>query len=179
MLGNDVVDLELAKRQCNWRRQGYLPKLFSLAEQGMIKDATNSDQAVWLMWSMKEAVYKILNRKNGQRSYQPIAFNCSFELDINAASGIVRYEDNIFLTSTTINEAFVHTIALANNCCFSEIQVIKQHFQPNYLQVFNANNTLLVLRKNIDLLPEIVDMQSGFIHPASVSHHGKWVFIVY
>ena len=41
MIGNDVVDLKLAATESNWKRKGYLDKLFSVAEQEYIFNAEN------------------------------------------------------------------------------------------------------------------------------------------
>ena len=37
MIGNDVVDLATAKNENNWRRKGYLEKLFTEEEIAIIK----------------------------------------------------------------------------------------------------------------------------------------------
>jgi len=65
MLGNDIVDLDLAKTQSNWRRKNYLDKIFTTEEQLLISSAKRPDEMVWLLWSMKESAYKIYNRKSG------------------------------------------------------------------------------------------------------------------
>jgi hypothetical protein len=33
MIGNDVVDLALAQKESNWKRKGFLNKLFTSVEQ--------------------------------------------------------------------------------------------------------------------------------------------------
>ena len=57
-LGNDIIDLNLAKTQSNWERKGFLEKQFTEQEQEIILNSTNSFLQVWLFWSMKEAAYK-------------------------------------------------------------------------------------------------------------------------
>ncbi len=59
MIGNDVVDLALAKVESNWQRKGYLDKLFTTKEQNLIFCSENPTIMVWILWSRKEAVYKI------------------------------------------------------------------------------------------------------------------------
>ncbi|MGB7841855.1 MAG: 4'-phosphopantetheinyl transferase superfamily protein, partial [Salinimicrobium sp.] len=63
MIGNDVVDLQLASRQSNWRRKGFLEKVFSAEEQQQIIASARPDRLVWLFWSMKEAAYKAHQRR--------------------------------------------------------------------------------------------------------------------
>ena len=36
MVGNDLVDLQIAKSQSNWRRKGFLEKQFTIKEQQLI-----------------------------------------------------------------------------------------------------------------------------------------------
>ncbi|HVI44007.1 MAG TPA: 4'-phosphopantetheinyl transferase superfamily protein [Chitinophaga sp.] len=74
--GNDIIDLQLAAAENNWRRRGYLDKIYTPAEQELIASATAPDIMVWLLWSCKEAVYKIVNRSSGARSYAPQQFDC-------------------------------------------------------------------------------------------------------
>ena len=57
-IGNDIVDLELAKAQNNWKRKGFLEKLFTKKEQEKIINSNNPFLTIWLFWSMKEAAYK-------------------------------------------------------------------------------------------------------------------------
>ena len=33
MIGNDIVDLALAQKESNWKRKGFLDKIFTLQEQ--------------------------------------------------------------------------------------------------------------------------------------------------
>ena len=58
MIGNDVIDLTLANQESNWKRKGFLQKLFSASEQQRILKSANPSQMVWILWSIKESVYK-------------------------------------------------------------------------------------------------------------------------
>ena len=71
MIGNDIIDLSLAKTQSNWQRKGFLEKLFSNDEQQLILEASNSFEMVWRLWSMKEAAYKIYTQHNEIRFFAP------------------------------------------------------------------------------------------------------------
>ena len=59
MIGNDIVDFQKAALESNWLREGYLDKLFCKEEKELILDSKNPHQMVWLLWTMKEAGYKI------------------------------------------------------------------------------------------------------------------------
>ena len=68
-IGNDIVDLKLAKSESNWERRGFLEKQFTQKEQGEILNSENSFLKVWLFWSMKEAAYKCYTQKVKERFF--------------------------------------------------------------------------------------------------------------
>ena len=76
MIGNDIVDLNLAKTQSNWKRKGYLDKIFTENEQNLIFESENPTAKVWNLWSRKEAAYKIYNRSTNIRVFNPKKFDC-------------------------------------------------------------------------------------------------------
>jgi acyl carrier protein len=76
VIGNDIVDLALARKESNWKRPGYLNKIFTTKEQLLISSAENPNTMVWNLWSRKEAAYKIYNRATGIRGYFPLNLEC-------------------------------------------------------------------------------------------------------
>jgi len=77
LIGNDIIDLSLAKTASNWQRKGFLEKQFTANEQQLILEAPNSFVMVWRLWSMKEAAYKIYTQQHIVRFFAPK----KFELD--------------------------------------------------------------------------------------------------
>ena len=63
MIGNDIVDLALTRKENNWKRNGFLDKIFTVKEQILITNSENPEFTVWNLWSRKEATYKIINRQ--------------------------------------------------------------------------------------------------------------------
>ena len=108
MIGNDIIDLSLAKTESNWQRRGFLEKQFSATEQQLILGATNSFILVWRFWSMKEAAYKVFIQQNEMRFFAPKNFAC---LLISEKEGMVFYKDQIFYTSSTVNQNYIFTLA--------------------------------------------------------------------
>ena len=47
MIGNDVVDLALAKIESNWQRKGFLNKIFTENEKILIQKSKNQELMVW------------------------------------------------------------------------------------------------------------------------------------
>lgn len=179
MLGNDVVDLRLAKTQSNWTRKNYLSKIFSVDEQSLIHTADDPDVFVWLMWSMKEACYKIVNRKTGLRFYKPMEFRCTFTLNGSTAEGLVHYSGETFLTYTEISPDYLHSISFNTGSDRQQCKIIRMKNSPDYEYQLQLGHPEIKLRKNISGIPEIFLVSSMSSHCASVSHHGVFCFIAY
>ena len=96
MVGNDLVDLNEARRTSNWQRPRYLDKIFTSNEQGYIKDAENSFRMIWRLWSMKEAAYKLYTQIYPSRFYNPSGFEC----EVTNHTGLVKFKDLLFYVET-------------------------------------------------------------------------------
>ena len=89
MIGNDIIDLHLAEQESNIRRRGFLDKLFLPAEQDIIAAAAQPAAMVWLLWSCKEAVYKIIHRYSRKRLYAPHHYACALQ-EVAGTAGISK-----------------------------------------------------------------------------------------
>ncbi|MBA4320250.1 MAG: phosphopantetheinyl transferase [Flavobacterium sp.] len=163
MIGNDIVDLALARKESNWKRNGFLDKIFTKKEQLLISNAENPEVMVWNLWSRKEAAYKIYNRKTQIRGYFPLQSEC-FELEIidGISFGKVVIKDLIYLTKTETTTQFVHTIAVENVQDFDTIKTLEN-------------------RKNIQKnngIPSYFEKDNSVLTPVSISHHGRFEQIV-
>jgi phosphopantetheinyl transferase (holo-ACP synthase) len=163
MIGNDIVDLALARKESNWKRNGFLDKIFTKKEQLLISNAENTEVMVWNLWSRKEAAYKIYNRKTQIRGYFPLQLEC-FELDIidGITFGKVVIKDLIYFTKTEITTQFIHTIAVENVQDFDTIKILEN-------------------RKNIQKnngIPSYFEKDNSVLISISISHHGRFEQIV-
>ena len=101
MIGNDIIDLSLAKVQSNWRRKGYLNKLFSDEEQKMILTSSEPDIFVWRLWSMKESAYKAQLRCETLKRFNPVAYECQI---LTKRLGNVFYGAKKYITVSEKNK---------------------------------------------------------------------------
>lgn len=177
MLGNDIVDLQLAVTQSNWRRKGFLEKIFTEQEQILIKNATDQEQMVWLLWSMKESAYKIVSSEVGERFYQPRSLECFVDYSQFKCKGKVVFEDFKLKTITEITTNFINTTATSELNCKIEHYLLNN--PKNYIAEFNKLSNQYRLTKDETLLPIVQDMFTEEFCPASVSHHGRYVSIVH
>ena len=76
MRGNDIIDIKAAAQESNWRRTGFLQKIFTSRECSYIKESVEPDKRVWTLWSIKESVYKSYTRQCGGRLFAPKYISC-------------------------------------------------------------------------------------------------------
>lgn len=155
MIGNDIIDLALARKESNWQRKGFLDKIFTNKEQLLILNTQNPEVMVWNLWSRKEAAYKIYNRQTGIRGYFPLQLECIYE---NQNSGSVCINDKRYFTETTMDTDCVYTIAVAQNIIFNSIETI----------------SLDITIEKINGIPFIKNKQTQLLKPVSISHHGRF-----
>lgn len=163
MIGNDIVDLALARQESNWKRKGFIDKIFTEKEQLLITNAMNSEMMVWNLWSRKEAAYKIYNRQTLIRGYFPLQVEC-FDLETIAeiTFGKVTIKQKVYYTKTTIRSLFIHTIAVENVKDFDAVKTLK-----------NRKNI-----QKIDGIPSLLKKETSVSRPLSISHHGRFERII-
>jgi phosphopantetheinyl transferase (holo-ACP synthase) len=176
LIGNDIVDLNLAKTQSNWQRKGFLEKQFTESEQAEILNSENPFLKVWLFWSMKEAAYKCYVQEFQKRFFAPKKFACKL---VSNQKGIVEIENNLYYLENLISDNYIHSIAKNNN----NLKVISQLF-------FIAEKTFstkAINQKLVSFFPAEVQLQKNEIGipllyqnqiklPVSISksHHGNY-----
>jgi phosphopantetheinyl transferase (holo-ACP synthase) len=158
MVGNDIVDLELAQKESNWKRNGYLDKIATVSEQILLQNSDNQDVSVWNLWSRKEAVYKIILQKGGKRGYYPIKIEC---LDLNSELGIVRYQNQCFYTRTIVTKDYIYSEAVEN---YDDLKKIKE---------LAKSSTIIKL----DGIP-FAKIESRILN-ISKTHHGRFEKVIY
>ena len=163
MIGNDVIDLVLARKESNWKRKGFLDKIFTSKEQSLISKSLNPEILVWNLWSRKEAAYKIYNRQTQIRSYIPLQLEC---FDIEEKAGILYGKvicyDTIYFTKTIIALECIETIAVLKSSDFDTIQYL--------------NSEVVIIKTNG--IPDYYDTENQVLKPISKSHHGRFEKLV-
>lgn len=188
MIGNDIVDLTQASQESNWRRKGYLDKLFTSHEQQLIHDATDPDRLVWLLWSMKESAYKVAVRKTKNRVFAPAKIACSLnESAEETAEGCVLYGES-YQTRSLITSRYIATVAFAANTppSYSQViipfdtsgyqnhyQLLRQTIKQHSSALFQAPEHEIHIDKDSLGVPVLTIGDSATV-PISISHHGYY-----
>lgn len=183
MIGNDVVDLRLAALQSNWRRKGFLEKVFSAAEQEIITTSNDPDVQVWLLWSMKEAAYKAHQRHfNLPRQLNWRQQQCEIlRQEDERASGVVRINGASYFTTSTITSEYIYTSAEvkktrgAKNAIFeAPSSEARQNLFRKIFQHFHLDPRELKLEKDKLGMPFFSSNNSFFFDRFSLSGHGRY-----
>jgi phosphopantetheinyl transferase (holo-ACP synthase) len=163
VIGNDIVDLALAKKESNWQRKGFLDKIFTLQEQLRIKSSEKPELMVWNLWSRKEAAYKIYNRYSQLRVFNPFQIECFDEIvETNFVYGKATCENQFYYTKTEINSNYIYTEAVCKKADFDRIIRISR---PSTLKKTNG-------------IPSYFDAINNIVKPISITHHGQFEKII-
>jgi len=177
LIGNDIIDLNLARQQSNWQRRGFLQKLFNSEEQEFILSAENSEFLVWLFWSMKESVYKAKQREyNLNASFNPKHFNCHLlDLGTQEARGEVVTNTGSYKTVSSFSLHNIHTCT--SNTRFTRI-LKKGDVKLELLQKIAEENNLHLNHLEIDKdslgIPYCTYLGAYQKIIFSLSHHGAY-----
>ena len=184
MIGNDIIDLTCAKSESNWRRKGYLNKIFTDYEQKEIISHTKPDILIWILWSMKEAAYKANHRITNVKEYSPTKIRCNIinNNNNNIYNANVDYNGIRFNTQTQVFEDYIHTVSLYNSNDFSKIKEINiKNYPENYISYISEMNYLKseeYILKDKNGIPNLHNNTNNIIKPISISHHGKFLSII-
>ncbi|MGY4384402.1 phosphopantetheinyl transferase (holo-ACP synthase) [Pedobacter sp. UYP24] len=153
MIGNDIVDLQQAEQDSNWKRPGYLDKLFTSEEQFLIASAVHPDVMVWLLWTMKESTYKIESKTNKLHEFAPVKLICNnLIIHEDTATGNVTYGNQVYFTKSILLTEYIHTIAGLTS---EELDAVRIAITTPIIENYRINN------------------------PSSISHHGKYLALAY
>ena len=176
MIGNDIVDLNLAKVQSNWQRKGFLEKQFTEEEQEIILNSSDSFSQVWLFWSMKEAAYKCYTQQHQKRFFSPKKISCK---KISQTNGIVKIENQKYFITSIVSNNYIYSIASKekNLKMVSEyFFVVKNELSAKIIDAkINAIFPFKIeLKKNEIGIPYLYKNDQKLPFSISKSHHGNY-----
>lgn len=192
MIGNDLVDLRVASQESNWRRPGFLPKVFTPHEQALIEASPQPDWLVWLLWSMKESVYKLRFRETRERLFAPSQLACTLHsIGNQTASGEV-FHGQPYQTTSCFTDHYIHTITYSTHNQKPDLERVLALESPAYSQQHHTvqrairravSQRLLwpeeqvLIQKDTDGVPTLcLEKAPGqrVLLPLSISHHGYY-----
>nr|WP_321228723.1 4'-phosphopantetheinyl transferase superfamily protein [uncultured Psychroserpens sp.] len=188
MIGSDIVDLKYSAS--NWKRPRFLDKVFTQNEQALIFSSENKHETLWLLWSMKEAAYKIHVQQFGERFFNPKRLVCVL---ISEDKGLVNIGGNHYFTTSTITQDYVHTIATLSGSKTNMSSIFKTEISSHDIQS-NALKTALLksisktkqlplqdleIKKTTVGVPELFCDDSKLSMSFSLTHCGRFSGFAY
>ena len=192
MTGNDIVDITTADIESNWKRPGFLEKIFTKKEQAYIHHAAAPTQMVWRLWTMKESAYKIYTRQFGGRFFAPQKLSCTL---LSNTAGEININNISYQSNNITTNNYIYSIARArgteNADLISSCFYLPQSFETNPLSFINKkiidsyHAVSGKLKKNIALVKDengvpFLYCGSNLQIPVSITHHGRFAaFTIY
>jgi len=184
MIGNDIIDISKTKRVSDWRRPGFLEKIFSAKEQALISESADPFITVWQLWSMKESAYKVFIQAGGQRFFNPSKIECnlhSTEIGEVSIDGMVLKTNTLFqsdyiFSTSTLENVIVETEIFQlsegdqkNQSDFMRLQVIESFAKKHSLN----RKDLRIVKTEVGV-PKIYYGSEQLDISLSITHHGRF-----
>ncbi|MUP45711.1 4-phosphopantetheinyl transferase family protein [Gramella sp. BOM4] len=175
MIGNDIIDLELAFKIEKSSIPRFLDKVFLAGEQEYIQSSKDPEREIWRLWSMKESAYKAQQRvQRFERRLNPLHFECML---IDDRHGMVFSEENKWKIISDVHQSHIHSF----------ISDPRQHIHMMPKKSRNSKDLLPAIASAIAMkiqeislekdgfgIPFIRLLDSNRIIPISLSHHGNF-----
>ncbi len=185
MVGNDIVDLKQAALENNWQRKGFLNKVFTEKEKRYIQNSKDPFLMVWQLWSMKESAYKINVQQYQYRFFNPKKIECTL---LDNEEALVKINDACYTTFSTINIAFIYTVAALKNAdkiqskyfkidnsdYIEQHQTCKTKLKEAVSQSYNIKNESVKIEKSILGIPKLYKNGKALEMACSITHHGNY-----
>ena len=205
--GNDIVALK-AINVARTKQQNFYSKIITETEKALydeqFSDRLPFEQFIWLAWSVKESVFKYLQRLNPELVFSPSQIKIR-ELEPPSAKGIshfegrdfnkgtvyegvIDYSPHIFYSRTIITDDFIFSVVNHTNNFEKVLWGIKRidstdaDDQSKAVRAFALAmlNTLfpdseLEVDKNRYSCPIILKNDVEIPVPISLAHHDYWV----
>ncbi|MFV8225819.1 4'-phosphopantetheinyl transferase superfamily protein [Christiangramia aquimixticola] len=174
MIGNDIIDLEIALKLPKSDNIRFMNKVFSEEEKLHIFRSTDPEIQLWKIWSMKETAYKAHQRNyNFKPVLNPIKFRCF------PNTGKVEIGTSIYSTQTEVTSEFIHTRIKSSAYQISNTGAVEKDLIKFMSTAFNAQIKDLLYYKDSHNLPECINLKTRIRVPVSLSHHGKFAAYVF
>ncbi|WP_040252708.1 4'-phosphopantetheinyl transferase family protein [Psychroserpens mesophilus] len=182
MIGNDIVDLQQAAKDSNWKRFRFLDKVFTQKEQCIIHSSENQNQMVWLLWTMKEAAYKAHIRETKLPFLNPKRMQCQLGLN---NEGVVCIDEKRYHSKSIITSKYIHSIAMKTGFKCPEIHFFKlpetdqsQMLRGKIVNQISLNKgkelSAIEIKKSAIGVPNVFYNGQQIMEALSISHHGEF-----
>lgn len=178
MIGNDVIDLRLARAERKSENFRYLEKICCACEIQQIQDSRDPELMLWTFWAMKESAYKAHQRfRSFSRKLNPIAFKCFLDIDTSK----VKIEDCIYQIDLAITSEYIHSSTGLSQIVWKVYRNEKKPYTTllrSFLNGLHGEISHIEIKKGATGIPVYSIDVSLRDKPISISHHGAFTAFV-
>lgn len=180
MIGNDIIDIKLCISERKSENRRFMAKVFTNEEKGIITNSNDPEITLWLLWSMKEAVYKAHQRNFSlTRTLNPQAFSCT----LNAAGnkGTVKIRGYDYHVESEVNSEYIHSHTSVQHTfqkIYRKIKPTKEQILDDLCSSLNLDRSAFRFEKDGNGIPSWVEHNTTKKLPFSLSHHGNFTAFV-
>ena len=190
--GNDIVALDVVDKQRTIQPRFY-SKILSLSEQTLYREdiyELSFERYVWLLWSIKEAVYKYGQRLEPGLVFSPLKIVIQELKGTAPCCGVVRSGSCILYSRSTIHDRFISTV-VSSDPQFEGVRAGVAPIDSTDRDAQSASVRALLFDKLYSLLPAgggdlrvdkrpdgcplLYQGEEKMNIPVSLAHHGHFV----
>jgi phosphopantetheinyl transferase (holo-ACP synthase) len=187
--GNDIVALAATDPERTSRYRFY-SRILTRTELDLVPGTTLPFSTfVWLVWSIKESVYKYVSRSNPRLSFAPLKIpvtQLSFREDF--FEGTIRYEQVVLYSRSFIKDDTIQSVvseekdfaltrwglnAISDSDYASQSGSVRAFALESLSKAFP--DAALRIVKTADGPPEVWDREKTLDIPVSLAHHDRFV----
>ena len=176
MIGNDIIDLKIARAERKSDNLRFMDKVFTNNEKNLILNAQDPDLQLWVLWSMKEAAYKAHQRiYDLPRILNPGSYECKYSKEEN--SGIVKIGSSEYGINILITSEYIHSTTYTkeySQVVYANGNTSKYDLLINFLTQNAFERDEIQLSKDHKGIPSICLKDLSKKLPISLSHHGNF-----
>lgn len=187
MIGNDIIDLKLALSQTRAENLRFQKKIFTRNEQEFIQNSTNPEVHLWLLWSIKEAVYKAHQRIfKLPRKLNPIKIECTpITYSKNIMAGLGKVDGINYKTSSYLTSDYIHSISHLETKQDHYVKIVSEpiNLKQDMIHEFSSRN--LVLKEQLQIIKDrysipFFSLKNKKLNTSfSISHHGNFAAYIF
>ncbi|MCP9200413.1 4'-phosphopantetheinyl transferase superfamily protein [Gramella sp. GC03-9] len=175
MIGNDLVDLNLALPEKKAKNLRYQEKVFLAGEIDEIKASLDPERSLWRFWSMKECAYKASQRDTRfRRKLNPLDFKCEIQKD---STGLVHTKNATYKVYSEIESNYIHSYTISESfrpSVIYHLDISKQEKLAAIAAALGLSKALVNIEKDSLGIPCLRLGSTPKSFPISMSHHGNF-----
>ena len=197
MIGNDIIDLSEANQKSRWQKRGFPERIFTKKEQSFLSCSSDPELMIWLLWSLKESVFKASAQIRMSKYFYPLKYefipeSFSFRKKIisgNEFNSVIKYADILFNAESIITVRYISSyvnnkdvrgevlkgvLKLSGRTYEIQHREVYSSFIRNYSRISGIKQKFLNVKKDIYGVPHLYENDRLTDCRISFSHHGEY-----